>query len=96
MLGSAFNSVYDDCSIGGSVEYGLSFGDHDLRIASFFRSDLHRSTNYPRPTPGRPAEPTQFRKEETFSGAVEDSRSVNDALRIVAGSVLRQGTAAKG
>ncbi|WP_233092869.1 TonB-dependent siderophore receptor [Paracoccus sp. IB05] len=86
-LARAFNSVYDDYSVGGSVEYGLSFGDHDLRIASFFRRDVHRSTNYARPDHPTLAriDPTEHSKEETLSLAVEDTWRVNDELRIVAG-----------
>jgi len=86
-LGRAFNSVYDDYSVGVSAEYGLTLGAHDLKFAAHFRRDVHESTNYARldhPTMAR-IDPTEHSKEETISLAIEDSWQVSDALRIVGG-----------
>lgn len=84
-VGRAFNSVYDDYSLGVSAEYGLPLGAHELKIAAHYRSDVHRETNYPTPTLGTPADPTEHSKEETLSLAVEDTWRLNETLRLVGG-----------
>lgn len=86
-VGRAFDSVYDDYSLGVSAEYGVTLGAHDLKFATHFRRDVHESTNYPRPgaTPTPPADPTEHSKEETVSLAFEDTWRVTEDLRFVAG-----------
>ncbi len=80
-----FNSVYDDYSLGMSVEYGAVVGAHELKVATHFRRDVHRATNYPTPTLGTAPDETEYSKEETFSLAVEDTWQLRDDLRLVAG-----------
>ena len=84
-VGRAFNSLYDDYSLGASVSYGTSIGAHDLTAALHFRRDIHRSTNYPQPTNGLPADETEYSKEETVSIALEDRWQVSNDLKIVGG-----------
>ncbi len=80
-----FDSVYDDYSLGASVEYGVPLGAHDLKAALHFRRDVHRATNYPTPSLGVAPDPTEYSKEETISLAVEDSWRISDGLRVVGG-----------
>lgn len=84
-VGRAFDSVYDDYALGGSVEYGTSVGAHDLRFATHFRRDVHRETNYPRPTLGWAPDPRESNKEETWSVAVEDTWTLSDDWRLIGG-----------
>ncbi|WP_226936205.1 TonB-dependent receptor plug domain-containing protein [Pseudogemmobacter faecipullorum] len=86
-LGRAFNSVYDDHSVGASLEYGLTTGAHDLKFATHLRRDVHEETNYARPdhpTLSR-IDPSERSIEETLSFAVEDTWRIRDDLRLVAG-----------
>lgn len=84
-VGRAFDSVYDDHSLGASAEYGLTLGVHELKFAVHFRRDVHKETNHPTPTNGTQPDPTEHSKEQTLSFAIEDSWQVSDALRIVGG-----------
>ncbi len=85
-VGRAFNSVYDDYSLGASAEYGLTLGAHDLKMALHFRRDVHLATDYSTPDLTPPPAPTEQRtKEETLSLAIEDSWQASDTLRIVGG-----------
>ena len=84
-MGRAFDSVYDDYSLGAGAEYALTLGAHDLKFAAHFRRDVHKETNHPTPTLGTAPDPTEHSKEEALSFAVEDSWRVSDALRIVGG-----------
>ena len=84
-VGRAFNSVYDDYSLGVSAEYGLTLGAHDLKVAAHYRSDVHKETNFPTPSLGTAPDPTEHSKEETLSFAVEDTWRLSDTLRIVGG-----------
>ncbi|NPD13918.1 TonB-dependent receptor [Xinfangfangia sp. D13-10-4-6] len=86
-LPRAFNSFYDDYSLGGSLEYGVTLGQHDLRFATSFRRDVHRATDHERPgdPSGGTILPTEHSKEETISLAVEDTWTLRDDLRLIAG-----------
>lgn len=86
-LNRAFNSVYDDYSVGASLEYGFSAAAHDLKFATYFRRDVHEETNYARPD--HPSlsrvDPTQRSMEETLTFAIEDTWTLRDDLRLVGG-----------
>jgi len=45
-VGRAFDSIYDDYSVGASVSYGTAVGAHDLTAALHFRRDIHRAASY--------------------------------------------------
>jgi iron complex outermembrane recepter protein len=64
--GFAFESIYDDYTLGGGAELGTRyFSGHDLRASFSYKLDVHRETD----NPGFPEE--KF-KEATLAAAVED------------------------
>lgn len=75
---SSFNSIYDDYSSGGSVEYGASVGArHTLRAAGHIKEDIHREHNV--------GSPVQHFDNRTVSGGIEDVFAISSGASIVAG-----------
>ena len=75
---SSFNSIYDDYSVGGSVEYGASLGSrHSVRAAAHVKEDIHREHNV--------GSPVQHFDNRTVSGGVEDVFAISSRVTVVAG-----------
>jgi iron complex outermembrane receptor protein len=74
---SSFNSIYDDYSVGGNVEYGTSFSRQTLRAAFHIKEDIHREHNV--------GSPVQNFDNRTVSGGVEDVFVISPRVSVIAG-----------
>lgn len=83
---SSFNSIYDDYSVGGSIEYSATIGArHTLRAAAHVKEDIHREHNV--------GSPVQHFDNRTMSGGIEDVFAISSRVTLVAGiGVDRQTT----
>jgi iron complex outermembrane receptor protein len=74
---SSFNSIYDDYSVGGNVEYGTTFKRQTLRAAFHLKEDIHREHNV--------GSPVQHFDNRTVSGGVEDVFVISPRVSVIAG-----------
>lgn len=76
--GTSWPSVYDDRSVGGTLElanYALSH--HELRVALHYKEDKHRDSN-----PENAKAPVKDYRDVTTSLALEDTITLADAWRL--------------
>ena len=74
----AFQSLYDDYTYGGSLEYGTTLlPKNDLKVAVHYKSDIHREHNF--------GDPIQHFDDNTFTIGVEDIYKVTDRFVVVPG-----------
>lgn len=74
----AFQSFYNDYTIGGGIEYGTTWlPKHDLKVALQYKSDVHREHDK--------GEPVQRFEDNTFTAALEDSYRITEKLLLIPG-----------
>jgi iron complex outermembrane receptor protein len=90
--GNAFNSIYDDYSLGGSVNFSSSlFTNNLLKLALYEKYDSHKEHNAEIPANEasgqnpKEGEPVQEYLDNTFSAGIEDVFSVSTYLDLIAG-----------
>jgi iron complex outermembrane receptor protein len=90
--GSAFNSIYDDYSAGGSVNLAVNLCEGNLlKVSLYEKYDSHKEYNASIPANEatgqtfKEGEPEQEYRDNTFSAGVEDLLSVNEYLDVTAG-----------
>jgi iron complex outermembrane receptor protein len=90
--GSAFNSIYDDYSAGGSVNFASHlFDGHLLKLSLYEKYDSHKEHNAAIPADEaagqteKAGEPVQEYKDNTLSAGLEDVFSLNEYVDVVAG-----------
>jgi iron complex outermembrane receptor protein len=77
-LGSSFQSIYDDYTYGGSLEFGTTLlTKQTLKFAGHYKEDVHREHNVGSPE-------THFR-DRTWSLAVEDTLKASSLFTLVGG-----------
>lgn len=80
---SSFRSVYDDYTVGGSVELGLRpDGAHVPRVAFHLKEDTHREHNA--------GEPVRTFRDRTLSAGLEHTWRAREAMSLVAGASLER------
>lgn len=76
---SSWTSIYDDYTVGGSVEGGAMAGErHQLRGAVHYKQDVHREHNA--------GSPTSTYKDETLAVGAEDRIALTDPLALAVGA----------
>lgn len=76
----AFQSMYNDYSYGGSLEYGTSiFSDNKLKLSAQYKEDIHRENNA--------GEPIRRFEDNTLTFAAEDTYKFSDNLEIIPGVI---------
>lgn len=76
----AFNSTFDDHTWGGGAEFGFDLGPaHLLKFAASLKRDFHREQ-------GDFGEPWEKFEDETVSVGVEDTWTVSDQTKLIAGT----------
>ena len=90
--GNAFNSIYDDYSAGGSLNFVSGFFKNNiLKLALYEKYDSHREHNAAIPAneaagqTEKAGEPVQEYRDNTFSAGLEDVFSVSEHIDAVAG-----------
>jgi iron complex outermembrane receptor protein len=90
--GKAFNSIYDDYSTGGSVNFSSHiFADNLLKLSLYEKYDSHREHNAAIPADEatgqteKAGEPVQEYRDNTLSVGMEDVYSVNEYIDVAAG-----------
>lgn len=73
-----FNSIYDDTTYGGSIEYGNTFGRHQLKVAAHYKLDEHKEHDI--------GEPEGKFQDRTTSYGIEDTISLTENLNLVVGA----------
>lgn len=74
----AFESLYNDYTYGGNLEYNTKFiPKNDLKIAFHFKEDVHRENNL--------GEPVRHFKDNTVLAGIEDIYTVSPKLTIIPG-----------
>ncbi len=77
--GYAFNSIYDDYSWGGSIEFGTTaFSQHDLKFAAHIKTDVHREID-------DDLAPQEYYQDHLYSLGLEDSFLFSDKLTLTGG-----------
>jgi iron complex outermembrane receptor protein len=89
---NAFNSIYDDRSAGGSVNFASQIlANNLLKLSLYEKYDSHKEHNATIPAneaagqTEKAGEPVQEYKDNTLSAGLEDVFSVNEYVDIVAG-----------
>jgi iron complex outermembrane receptor protein len=89
---NAFNSIYDDYSTGGSVNFASQiFANNLLKLSLYEKYDSHREHNATIPANDatgqteKTGEPVQEYKDNTLSAGLEDIFSINKYVDILAG-----------
>ena len=80
---SSFKSEYDDYSTGGRLEYGVRFGDHELKAAGNYKKDVHRGYDIDRKTDAYTL--AEEYHDEIYSVGVEGNFRPADAFDVIAG-----------
>ncbi|OXA94112.1 TonB-dependent receptor plug domain-containing protein [Flavobacterium hercynium] len=76
--GYAFQSLYDDYTYGGNVEYNTQLiPKNDLKIAVHFKEDVHREHNL--------GEPVRHFNDNTILFGIEDIFKISDKLTVIPG-----------
>lgn len=76
---SSFTSIYDDYSLGGSLEAGAAVGERQvLRAAAHYKLDVHREHNV--------GDPLQTFKDETWALGAEDRVTLADCWSVALGA----------
>ena len=76
---SSFTSIYDDYSLGGSLEAGAAAGERQaLRAAVHYKQDVHREHNE--------GDPRQTFKDETWALGAEDRITLADRWSVALGA----------
>lgn len=75
---SAFNSIYDDTTYGGSIEYGKTLGRHQVKLAAHYKLDEHKEHDK--------GEPEAKFRDRTMSYGIEDTIKITDKLNLVLGA----------
>jgi iron complex outermembrane recepter protein len=75
--GYTFNSIYDDTTYGGSIEYGKTIGRHQLKVAAHYKLDEHKEHDK--------GEPEGKFQDRTTSYGIEDTIMLTDNLNLVVG-----------
>lgn len=90
--GNAFNSIYDDYSTGGSVNFTSHiFAGNLLKLSLYEKYDSHKEHNAEIPADEaagqtkKEGEPVQEYKDNTLSIGLEDVFSVNEYMDVTAG-----------
>ena len=79
LRGYAFNSVYDDYSWGGSVEFGTqAIANHDIKFAAHHKTDVHREVDDDNAA-------QEYYEDHLYSFGIEDTFNVNDRLTLASG-----------
>ncbi len=81
--GYAFDSHYDDYSIGASVEYGREFKLNEIKLALLYKQDVHRGYNVDKTINKNRLD--EDYSDETISLALEDIYKIDDKLNLVSG-----------
>lgn len=77
--GFAFNSVYDDYSWGGSIEFGTkALTNHDIKFAAHIKTDVHRETDDDN-------EPQEYYEDHLYSFGLEDTLKINHQVTLIGG-----------
>jgi iron complex outermembrane recepter protein len=74
---SSFKSLYQDYTVGGSVEWGATLGRHMLKAAGHYKGDAHEDHNL--------GEPVKHFEGRIASLGVEDAWTVGARLSVVGG-----------
>jgi iron complex outermembrane receptor protein len=89
---NAFNSIYDDYSTGGSINFASQiFAGNVLKLSLYEKYDSHKEHNAAIPAnettgqTGKEGEPVQEYRDNTLSAGLEDVFSVNEYLDVTAG-----------
>lgn len=89
---NAFNSIYDDYSAGGSINFASQIiADNLLKLSLYEKYDSHKEHNAAIPADDaagqteKQGEPVQEYRDNTFSAGLEDVFSVNDYIDVVVG-----------
>jgi iron complex outermembrane receptor protein len=89
---NAFNSIYDDYSAGGSVNFSSHIlANNLLKLSLYEKYDSHREHNATIPADEatgqteKAGEPVQEYKDNTFSAGLEDVFSISQYIDVVAG-----------
>ncbi len=73
----AFDSRYDDYSVGGSVEYGMNFKTNEIKTSFTYKNDFHRAYDS--------GDLDEDYEDETISLGLEDIYSLTNDLSLVGG-----------
>jgi len=77
--GYAFQSLYDDYTYGGNVEYNTQLlPKNDFKIAVHFKEDVHRENNL--------GEPVRHFIDNTILVGIEDVFKISDKLTVIPGA----------
>jgi iron complex outermembrane receptor protein len=77
--GYAFQSLYDDYTYGGNVEYNTQIiPKNDFKIAVHFKEDVHRENNL--------GEPVRHFKDNTILVGIEDVFKISDKVTVIPGA----------
>ncbi|MDR0699319.1 MAG: TonB-dependent receptor [Tannerella sp.] len=89
---NAFNSIYDDYSAGGSINFASQIITNNLlKLSLYEKYDSHKEHNATIPANDaigqseKQGEPVQEYRDNTFSAGLEDVFSVNDYIDVVMG-----------
>ncbi len=73
----AFDSNYDDYSLGGSIEFGTKFESNEIKTSLSYKKDVHRAYDS--------GALDEDYEDETISVGLEDIYSITDDLSLITG-----------